>query len=171
MTTTTELTSDLSVLSVDELNELRESVIQELETRIAASPEGLAEAVLNGDKEPSEEAADIIGASNDYNSRGRGSTMARRILRDGSWEWVSEPASRGRVNVSDRRDMKHGPAYEGEIVAEYILGSSRPKPVGFYIVTRGEKTLQCLPHKKVKSGYRLTLPSGKTIDVSDPSWK
>ena len=87
--------------------------------------------VAKGQVEGEETARRIRGALNDYNSRGRGSTMARRVLRDGTWDWVSAPASRGRHLAGDRRDVQWGDVYEGEIIAEYTLGSKRPRPNSF----------------------------------------
>ena len=126
--------------------------------------------------EPREDdfSASIVGAANDYNARGRGSTMARRVLRKGAWEWVSAPASRGRVRADDRHNKTYGDVFEGEIVAEYTLGLAKPKPEAFYIV-RASNTKPCLVNlefTKTRSGYKLRgAKSGKEIVVSDPTWK
>lgn len=117
----------------------------------------------------------IRGAANDYNSRGRGATMSRRVYRGGSWLWVSAPASRGRYLASDRRDVQYGDVYEGEIVAEYTLGQKLPVPSRFWVVVLAdeqEKPLKLLSHIKIKSGYRLSMDGcEESLDVPDPSWR
>lgn len=116
----------------------------------------------------------VKGAANDYNSRGRGSTMARRVLRDGAWQWLSAPASKGRYTSSDRNDVQYGDAWEGEIIAEYTLGGrSAPKPNGWYIVKPHEKPLTIIQSatKRRDGQWALTLPNGETLVVSDPAWR
>lgn len=125
-----------------------------------------------------EAVAEIWGASNDYNAKGRGSTEARRVLRNGSWEWLSKPASRGRYLAGDRRDTTYGNVFEGEIVATFTLGGNRT-PSGFSIVAKKgwsaekpDQAIMKLDFVATKSGYRLTRSkTGETIEVSDPYWK
>lgn len=124
-----------------------------------------------------ETACAVRGAVNDYSARGKGTTMARRVFRSGAWAWVSAPASRGRYLASDRRDVKYGYVYEGEIVAEYTLGEGS-EPDAWYVVTRNEKPLQKLAARKVRDGYYVltaltkdgTLLPGE-VRVSSPYWR
>lgn len=96
--------------------------------------------------------AEIIGARSDYNSRGRGSTMARRVYRDGAWSWVSEPAR-------DRRDTRYGNVWPGDIVAEYVLGGHRT-PTDWYLIIEGDKPRQKLDARLRRDGqYSLTVHS------------
>lgn len=116
----------------------------------------------------SDEAIEAWGASNDYNSKGNGSTTVRRVLRGGTWQWFSDPASRGRFLASDRKDTKYGSVYEGEVLAWYTLGEKTPRPYHFGLVASDGKIID-LDHKAVKSGYRLSLDEVRTLDVSDPT--
>lgn len=118
----------------------------------------------------------VVGARNDYNSRGRGSTMARRVLRRGSWEWVSAPTSRGRFLSADRNDKQYGDVWIGEVLAQYTLGGrGRPAPEKFYLVEEPDengKHLQELTHVRRRDGrYTLTLPDDQLLLVSDPAWR
>lgn len=160
--------------TTEELEALALEIAAELDLRKAATnltPIQIAELVFLERREGNQEAISVRGAQNDYNSKGRGSTMARRVLRNNKWIWLSEPASRGRTLSADRNDTKYGDVYEGELVAEYTLGSSRPTPEKFFIAAKEEKPLKLLDFAKLKTGYRITLPSGQTAVVDDPSWK
>ena len=131
-------------------------------------------AVLRAEATCQDTAIEVRGAWNDYNSRGRGCTTARRVLRDGTWQWVSRPASRGRYLAGDRHDVQHGAVYEGEIVATYTLGRDGALDTMHLvraISAPDQKPLQPLPHVRIKGGYRLNLPDGTTLDVSDPTWR
>lgn len=119
--------------------------------------------------EADENAHEVRGAQNDYNAKGRGSTMARRVLRNGTWEWLSAPASRGRFLASDRKDTTYGEVYEGEIVAQYTLGGDK-RADKFFVVISAEKPLVEIDATKIKTGYKLEL-GGMRLDVSDPYWK
>lgn len=116
----------------------------------------------------------IVGASNDYNSRGRGSTMARRVLRDGVWKWLSAPASRGRFLAADRKDTQYGDAWVGEILASYTLGGrGTPRPETFLLVIGGEyKTTQLAFTRRRDGQYSVVLPGrDEKLVVSDPAWR
>jgi hypothetical protein len=175
----TESSDALQPLSDAELDELLAAIKAEQARRAAATPveevspaQRAWEIATGARTDASDEGHRILGAQNDYNSRGNGSTTARRVLRNGSWEWVSAPASRGRYLASDRKDTQYGDVYEGEIVAGYTLGSSRPTPDAFWLVIDAEKPLVLLGYQKIKTGYRLTRKkTGETIDVSDPTWR
>ena len=115
----------------------------------------------------------IRGAQNNYNARGSGSTMARRVLRDGEWKWVSAPASRARLRSGDRHDTQMGDVWVGEIVANYTLGArGTPTPDSFVLVIGGDdKPLQTVPHVKRRDGqYTLTFGE-ETLVVSSPAWR
>jgi hypothetical protein len=120
----------------------------------------------------------IKGAWNDYNARGRGHTTARRVLRDGKWEWLSAPASRGRMRAADRNDMQYGNVWEGEIIAEHIIGARSCEPEQFYLIVCGEdeklinNELTILKHHARRDGqFAVTLPDDQTITVSNPAWR
>ena len=117
----------------------------------------------------------IRGAANDYNARGRGSTMARRVLRNGGWEWVSAPASRGRDRADDRQDTQRGNVWPGEIVATYTLGGrGKPEPDNFALVLgAGKSVFHELPHTLRRDGQSaLTLPAvSDPLLVPDPAWR
>lgn len=131
-------------------------------------------AVLRGTATGHDEALSIIGSRNNYNSRGRGSTMAVRVLRSGAWVWVSRSASRGRMLASDRRDTQYGDVYEGEIVARYFLGRDGGLDT-FGIVLGAEQSDGVkwikIESNRIRTGYRLTLTDGTAIEVSDPTWR
>lgn len=128
--------------------------------------------------DPASPSISIRGAANNYNSRGNGGTMARRVLRNGSWQWVSRPASRGRYLASDRHDAQYGDVYAGEIIAEYTLGGSSI-PDAWYLVYEREvkgtrKTLFTLTATKRRDGrWSLCRKPGDAdiILVSDPYWR
>lgn len=169
---------DLTTLTCDDLITLAAEIVAEQARRATTpaqevSPGQRAFEIATGvRKDASDEAQRILGAKNDYNSRGNGSTTARRVLRNGSWDWMSASASRGRSLASDRNDTQYGDVYEGEIVAGYTLGSSRPTPDQFWLVINAERPLVKLAHQRIKSGYRLTREkTGETIDVTDPTWR
>lgn len=132
-----------------------------------------AVAIANGTQaeDPGASALEIVGAENDYNARGRGNTTARRVWRGGDWQWVSAPASRGRFLASDRRDVKYGPVFEGEIVAEYILGGPR-KPEYWYLVVADECPLVPVEATQRRDGqWAVSLAEGQTVVVSNPYWR
>lgn len=123
---------------------------------------------------PADDARAIVirGAWNDYNAKGRGSTTARRVLRDGVWKWVSAPASSGRFRAADRHDVRHGDVWVGEIVAQYTLGARRLAPDYFYLVWEADKPLLPLEFVRRRDGqYGLTLPGGEVIIITDPAWR
>lgn len=128
--------------------------------------------VAKGEATAAEEAIEITGARNDYNAKGRGSTMARRVLRNGSWEWVSKPASRGRYLAGDRKDATRGDVYEGEIIAEFTLGGSGKPNCFMYASQRESAPLVIFEgFARTKEGFKLTAKNGESIMVSDPYWK
>ena len=122
--------------------------------------------------DPASASIRICGAENDYNARGRGSTMARRVLRGGQWAWVSAPASRGRLRASDRHDATCGDVYVGEIVAQYTLGGSSTPDV-WYLVYGSERPLHRLAATHRRDGrWDLTLDGAEgTVTVADPYWR
>jgi hypothetical protein len=118
----------------------------------------------------------IWGASNDYNARGHGVTEARRVLRNGTWQWFAPRASSGRLRASDRKDTQYGDVWLGELVAEYTLGKKNPEPDMFlvvYVGDDGETKRSVLKHTKRRDGqYSIVIPGVETpLVVADPAWR
>ena len=137
----------------------------------------IANAIATGKEQIPPTAAPIRarGAANDYNAKGRGSTIARRVLRNGAWEWVSAPASRGRYLASDRKDTQYGNVWIGEVLATYTLGGrGKPEPDNFLLVLGSDDPMfHKLPHTLRRDGqYSLTLPGNdEPLLVTDPAWR
>ena len=169
---------DLSGATKEQLQSLLRRVQQEIagiEALETKDPVAIAELVVQGlAAQPEVSCGHMIGARNNYNARGRGDTMARRVLRGGKWAWLSSPASQGRYCAADRRDTEYGDVYAGDVLATYTLGQSRPVPDSWRLVCDTVKAADMVcdvAATKTKSGYRLTLPSGATVDVPDPAWR
>lgn len=121
----------------------------------------------------------VIGAQNDYNARGNGSTMARRVYRGGQWQWLSAPASRGRYLSADRNDTVEGDVWGGDVIATFTLGGrGEPTPDKWQIVrhvpdSEGRITFRVNAARLAGGGYRLTVATrpGESIDVPNPSWR
>jgi len=129
---------------------------------------------------PEEPCGKIWGAKNCYNARGKGDTYVRRVYRNGTWNWLSEPASRGRFLAADRHDVRYGYVYIGDVIAEYTLGSKTP--YAWKLVTGncdGVTKLANLNAVKLKQGkWRLRVASivgeeniPEYFDVSEPYWR
>lgn len=111
----------------------------------------------------------VIGAEKDLNSRGRGPQWYRMVYR-GAWMYASSdrlPA--GNFRAADRRATVYGNVYAGEIVADHDRGG----PINdMYLVCAdigdGEHHLLKLSFQKIRSGLRVALPNGETLDLPDP---
>ena len=125
--------------------------------------------------DPADSGREIRGAANDYNARGNGSTMVRRVYRAKEWVWVSKPASKGRYLASDRKDVERGPVYPGEIVAQYTLGGARSPERWWLTVADGEYPLIGLSGRHRRDGqYELSVDAAGytgTVLVPDPYWR
>lgn len=114
-----------------------------------------------------------VGARNDYNARGRGSTTAWRVLRAGAttWSWLSAPASRGRFLAADRSDEQTGEAYEGDLLVKYTLGGrAAPQPERVRLVSR--RGALDLEHRTRRDGSLVvSSPALGEHIVSSPMWR
>ena len=138
----------------------------------AACRRARGEETIPGDEAPTW----VVGAKNSYNARGNGSTMARRVLRDGAWTWLSAPASRGRYLSGDRHDVQSGDVWLGELVAEYTLGGRGTLTPNRWLLPCGMKEdkarmVPCDGTRRRDGQCTVTLPDGSDIVVSDPSWR